>query len=127
MGSQQRSALFWSAALGLPASAATLGLLYYCRSSKGIVTSAEQRNRSATYGTFLKQEPSRSATQTDQTAAESVPEGPGEHQTPVMVLVGTEYGFAEEVAEKLRQTLQANLPHIWYASLSCFDRAEVLQ
>ena len=125
MGAQQRSALFWSAALGLPASAATF--LYYCRSSKGIVTSAEQRNRSATYGTFLKQEPSRSATQTDQTAAESVPEGPGEQQTPVMVLVGTEYGFAEEVAEKLRQTLQAKLPHIWCDSLSCLDHAEVLQ
>ncbi|KAK9827800.1 hypothetical protein WJX74_002636 [Apatococcus lobatus] len=113
MGSQQRSALFWSAALGLPVSAVTVGLLYYCRSSRGVVTSAEQRNRSATYGTFLKQEPSQSAPQAAQAAPVTTPPGPGQGHIPVMVLVGTEYGFAEEVAEKLCQALQAKLPQYW--------------
>ncbi len=56
MSAQPKSALFWSAAIGLPASAAALGFVYYWQSSGYQVTPKEQRDRSANYGTFLKRE-----------------------------------------------------------------------
>lgn len=77
------------------------------------MTPAEQRNRSASYGTFLKKEPIQREITHEATVLKPEHQGPGQNHVPIMVIVGTEYGFAEEVAEKLRETLQSKLPHIW--------------
>ncbi len=118
MGSQQKGGWYWAVALGLPATAATVGIFYYWQTRGKAVTPAEQRGRSANYGTFLKREPANQKASEAVTAPKAAAAaGPEEDQIPLMVLVGTEYGFAEEVAEKLCQGLQAGLPQYWCAFL----------